>query len=192
MNIIKKFNIPLIILMLLLCFDFIGCASVKFLGEKKVNTGFAYHPAKPYLLIIREKVTTTDKGTTTATEKATETVTVKIISIPDVSKECFVKTTGFLGSADLNLTVTDSMLTQIGAKTDSKIPDTINALAALTTSAAKILVPTGEKTTQATSSESQQQIQLYEIIEDGEGIGFKLVTDFPLSPPKNEPRPPDK
>lgn len=156
---LKKFNITLRISMLLLCFAFTGCASVKFLDKDGKNTGFAYHPAKPYLLIQTEK----------------SAATAKIISIPDVSKECFVKKTGFLGSADLNLTVTDSMLTTIGAKTDSKIPETINALAALTNAGAAVAKP--QAATLAEPPVSPPEVQLYEIIpaEDGKGIDFKKV-----------------
>lgn len=99
--------------MLLLCFAFTGCASVKFCDENGNDIGFEYHPAKPYLLIE-----TDDKDV----QKA------RIISIPDMSKTRYVKRQSGLGTVDFSFKITDSMLNEFAGKSDSKVPETIAAV----------------------------------------------------------------
>jgi uncharacterized protein YbaR (Trm112 family) len=97
-----------------LLFSMIGCASIDFGGD-----GLTYYDPKPYLF-----VTTTKDCVSTAT----------VVLIPE-SKKSLVFKSGY-GSAELSVTLTNGMITSAGQNTDTKIPETLTAIASLGTAAA--------------------------------------------------------
>ena len=101
-----------------------GCAHLDF-GDDK---GLTYYDPKPYLF-----VSTTKECVTTAT----------IVTVPESKKE--VKLKSGYGSADLSVTLSNGMITSVGQKTDTKIPETIASIASLGTVAAGIMKATPGK-----------------------------------------------
>lgn len=91
-----------------------GCAGLTFGPES--TTALTYYDPKPYLFI-----STNADCVSTAT----------IISIPEKRKG--VSFHSGYGSADLSVTLTGGMITSVGQKTDSKIPETLSSVASLAT-----------------------------------------------------------
>ncbi|HED36143.1 MAG TPA: hypothetical protein ENJ08_18260 [Gammaproteobacteria bacterium] len=85
-----------------------GCASIDFEGK-----GIAYYDTVPHLF-----VSTPCKGPITAT----------VVALP--GKKRTMKFNSGYGSSELSATFSNGMLVSVGQKTDSKIPETITALAA--------------------------------------------------------------
>lgn len=92
-----------------------GCAGIDF-GDDK---GLTYYDPKPYLF-----VTTTKECVTTA----------NVMVIPETKRAMKFKS-GY-GSADLSATLSNGMISTVGQNTDTKIPETISAIAALGTAVA--------------------------------------------------------
>lgn len=86
-----------------------GCAGLDFGKE-----GLTYNEPKPYLFVSVDK-----DCLSTAT----------VVSVPGNEKHVKFKS-GF-GSADLSVTLSNGILTSVGQKTDTKIPETITAMAGL-------------------------------------------------------------
>ena len=90
-----------------------GCAHIDFGGD-----GLTYYDPKPYLFVA-------------TTKECVSTVTV--IAIPEVKKA--VKFESGYGSADLSVSLSNGMISSVGQKTDTKIPETLSAIASLGTAA---------------------------------------------------------
>lgn len=91
-----------------------GCAHIDFGGD-----GMTYFDPKPYLF-----VSTTKDCVTTAT----------VVTLPEAKK--VMKFVSGYGSSDLSATLTNGMITSVGQKTDTKIPETIASIASLGTATA--------------------------------------------------------
>src|SRR5258706_9371482 len=91
-----------------------GCAGLTF-GPESPNA-LTYYDSKPYLFI-----STTADCVSTAT----------IISIPEARRG--VTFNSGYGTADLSVTLSGGMITAVGQKTDSKIPETLSSVATLAT-----------------------------------------------------------
>ncbi|HEY2775029.1 MAG TPA: hypothetical protein VGK20_13360 [Candidatus Binatia bacterium] len=92
-----------------------GCAGIDF---DSTGPGLTYYEPRPYLF-----VTTTRECVSTAT----------VISIPDRKKT--MKFRSGYGSSDLSATFSGGMVTAVGQKVDTKIPETITAVSSLATAA---------------------------------------------------------
>lgn len=91
-----------------------ACSSVSFQDKKTGEAvGFEYFPAKPYLVI---------------SESENGERSVKLISLPDVSRPHEVKHEGGWGTLDFNFKVSDGMIVSFGQTVDSKGPETIDAV----------------------------------------------------------------
>lgn len=101
-----------------------GCAGLDF-GEE----GLLYFEPIPYLFVSVNK-----ECVSTAT----------ITSVPGSPKR--VKFDRGFGSAELSVSLADGMLTSVGQKTDSKIPEAITSIASLGTAIAAAAVPGAAKT----------------------------------------------
>ena len=90
---------------------FSGCAQLEFKDD-----GLKYYDPKPYLL-----VSITVNCVTTAT----------MVMIP--AQETIVKLKPGIGSNNLSVSLKDGMISSVGQQTDTKIPETISAIASLRT-----------------------------------------------------------
>jgi hypothetical protein len=93
-----------------------ACAGLNFGDE-----GVTYYEPTPYLFVSLNK-----ECVSTAT----------VVSLP--GKKRSVKFTKGYGSADLSIAMSNGILTNVGQKTDSKVPETITSIAALGTAMAAI------------------------------------------------------
>jgi hypothetical protein len=88
-------------------FSLFGCAHIDFGGD-----GLTYYDPKPYLF-----VSTTHECVTTAT----------VVVIPERKKS--MKFNSGYGSSELSASLTNGMISSVGQKSDTKIPETLNAIA---------------------------------------------------------------
>jgi hypothetical protein len=93
-----------------------GCASIEFSSKDK--HGLTYFEPRPHLLV------------TTTADKDGCSKNVSVIMIPGDRKHMKFKW-GY-GSSELSVSLTNGMVSQVGLKNDSKIPETIGAVANLT------------------------------------------------------------
>jgi hypothetical protein len=102
-----------------------ACAGVKFYsdGTLKTETGVRFHEPKPHLLVQR----------TGAKDKPVE---MSIVYLPDPSQATYAVAKRGMGSSKLTLKMQNGMLTDVGAESDAKVPETIAAMAGMLTSAA--------------------------------------------------------
>ena len=83
---------------------------------------------------------TTGSDTTGAGKNADNTqVQVSIVYLPDLQNPVYAKLRSGYGSANLSLAFQSGMLTSVGQTTDTKIPETITALAGMATAAGGFL-----------------------------------------------------
>lgn len=102
-----------------------ACAHVEFPQE---DGGLAYYDALPHLLV------------TTSPECA---MTGTVVMIPGDRK--IVKLHPGYGVGELSVTLNNGMISAIGQKTDSKVPETIASLAAVMTASAALSTDTSTK-----------------------------------------------
>lgn len=121
-----------------------GCASLDF-GDDK---GLVYFDAKPYLF-----VSTTKECVSTAT----------IVTVPAAKRE--VKFNSGYGSAELSITLNNGMISNVGQKTDTKIPETITAIGTVAKDAA--LMADLQKPIENKPSICEPTARLYPIDENG-------------------------
>jgi hypothetical protein len=103
-----------------------GCAGLTF-GPESPNA-LTYYDPKPYLFI-----STNADCVSTAT----------ILSVPETRKG--VSFNSGYGTADLSVTLSGGMITAVGQKTDSKIPETLGSVATLATAVGKLATATAPK-----------------------------------------------
>lgn len=98
-----------------------ACAGVQF-QEAPSGDALMYFEPQPYFLIQQD---------------STCVQTAKVVSVPGHKRALKLKS-GY-GSAELSVALTpDGVLTNVGQKTDTKIPETITAVTGLATGLAKI------------------------------------------------------
>ena len=98
----------------------VGCAGVRFLEVTQARSegsgkaeGFLYYPPKLCLLVVPGK---------------DGTCTFQTLSLPDVNRPHRLRFKPGLGSADLSFSIQNGMLASFAEKTDTRIPETIEAL----------------------------------------------------------------
>jgi hypothetical protein len=99
-----------------------GCAHLDFTDFTDGKGGVTYYDPKPYLL-----VSTTKECVTTAA----------VVVLPEKKKT--VKFKPGYGSADLSVGLTNGVITSVGQKTDTKIPETIGSIASLGTAIGNVM-----------------------------------------------------
>lgn len=138
-----------------------SCSTVKFYSDStlKTETGIKVYSAKPYLLVTPAK----------------DSLTAKVIYLPDLANPQYVKVRSGIGTNNLNLTLSNGILTSYGLSTDTKIPETITAATGLVTgltSAVKELITTDRLS--GTQTAKKTDFELYEFILDKKDNTIKL------------------
>jgi len=97
-----------------------GCATVKVYSDAglKNETGLRFYTLKPYLLV--EYMTEKDN-----------TVKTSVIYLPDLSDPQFMFLKPGIGSSELKMSFRNSALESYGVVTDSKLPESMEAFAAM-------------------------------------------------------------
>jgi len=99
-----------------LCISLSACATVevKRTTDATYKDGLRFYRSVPYLLVTEDK------------DKVPQ---MTIIALPNMSEEYVVRTKTGLGTTEMSATLEGGWnLTQLGAKVDSKIPETITAV----------------------------------------------------------------
>jgi len=97
-----------------------GCATVKIYSDAglKNETGLRFYTLKPYLLV--EYLAEKDK-----------TVKTSVIYLPDLSDPQFIVLKPGVGSSELKMAFKNSALESYGVATDSQLPESMEAFAAM-------------------------------------------------------------
>jgi hypothetical protein len=111
---------------------------------EETETGVKYYNPKPYLLVAR----------TGAKDKPVE---ISVIYLPDLAHPNYAKGWTGLGTTNLQLSLTNGVITSVGQQVDSKIPEFITSLASLGTAIGG-LVPKPAGAVAVTASPQQIQI----------------------------------
>ncbi len=140
-----------------MCLAAPGCAGVRVYSDPALRneTGVKVYAPKPYLLVAR-------------TGAKDSPVELSVVYLPDAKDVLYVKQQRGWGSNDLNLKFRDGMLTEFGTKTDSKVPESLEAAGSLLSAAAgayrsAIGAPSGGR-----GSEQPEPaiFELYEIVQE--------------------------
>lgn len=160
------------------------------------ETGLRIYSAKPYLLVeytndtskqvaktaIKDQISTETPIVTrnstpeiqiiqgTKKEKIptqnNETIKTSIVYIADLGKPQYIKLKSGIGSSNLQLSLTNSILSTYGLTVDTKIPETLNSITGLMTGVKSLVNPTeksDEKRSQPRTTK-HPDFELYEII----------------------------
>ncbi len=97
-----------------------GCATVKVYSDAGLNneTGLRYYTLKPYLLV--EYLANKDN-----------TVKTSVVYLPDLSSPQYMKIRSGMGASELKMSFANSALESYGVATDSKLPESMEAFAAM-------------------------------------------------------------
>jgi len=142
-----------------------GCAHIDFTSER----GLLYYEPRPYLYVV-----TAPDCSQTAT----------VVSLPGASRHLrFVP--GY-GSADLKVELSNGIITSAGQNTDTKLPDTITALAALKTASAaeKVAETARSRGKEWKAVECEAEGNLYPISDGQVQIEQNKVGPFPIKAKK--------
>ena len=97
-----------------------GCATVKVYSDAELTTetGLRYYTLKPYLLV--EYMANKDN-----------TAKTSVIFLPDLSSPQYIKVKPGIGSSELKMTFSNSTMESYGVATDSQLPESMEAFAAM-------------------------------------------------------------
>jgi hypothetical protein len=158
--------------MVVACMLFTGCATVKVYSDAdlKNETGLRFYTLKPYLLV--EYLTEKDN-----------TVKTSVVYLPDLSDPQFMVLKSGIGSSELKMSFSNSALESYGAVADSKLPESMEAFAAILSKTAyasqaltgwepgtSVPEPSGTMNTEPGTS-----FRLFEIIPGPDGTTLKEV-----------------
>lgn len=113
-------KLTVIATILVACIAFSGCATVKIYSDAdlKNETGLRFYTLKPYLLV--EYLAEKDK-----------TIKTSVIYLPDLSDPQFMVLKPGVGSSELKMAFKNSALESYGVATDSQLPESMEAFAAM-------------------------------------------------------------
>ena len=142
-----------------------GCATVKVYSDAGLNneTGLRYYTLKPYLLV--EYLANKDN-----------TVKTSVVYLPDLSSPQYMKISSGLGSSELKMSFANSSLESYGVATDSKLPESMEAFAAMLSKSAYAAQAFTRPETQGTINQGQgTAFRLFEIIPTPDGTVLKEI-----------------
>ena len=102
-------------------FLFCCCATVKFYGEKELKneTGIKFYSSRPYLLVEYMGRISSETETKGMGARVDTLVKTSVIFLPDLHEPQYVKFRPGIGSSDLKLNLSNSILTSYGLTTDT-------------------------------------------------------------------------
>ena len=148
----KRLIICLVVLSGIILFT--GCATVKVYSDAdlKNETGLRSYTLKPYLLV--EYMAEKDN-----------TVKTTVVYLPDLANPQYMVLKPGIGSSELKMSFNNSALESYGVVTDSKLPESMEAFAAiLSKSAYATQAFTGPETQGTRNAEPGTSFRLFEII----------------------------
>ena len=158
----KKLAIPLIMTLSLLM---AGCATVKVYSdaELKNETGLRYYTLRPYLLVEYQA-------------EKDNTVKTTVVYLPDLSNPQYMLLKPGIGSSELKMNFNNGALESYGVVTDSQLPESMEAFAAiLSKSAYATQAFTGQESPGTISQEQGTSFRLFEILPTPDGTVLKEI-----------------
>ena len=148
---------------LLLCF-LSGCASVNFYTGSDLTgkTGLKYYNVKPYLLV--EPNATKDNSVKTS-----------VVYLPDLANPGYLAIKPGFGSSELKVALSNGSLSSVGLLNESKIPESINSLAALLSKSGYAVTQFSQPGGITIPSSEAPDFKLYEIVITAGGTSLKEV-----------------
>ncbi len=143
-----------------------GCATVKIYSdaELKKETGLRFYTLKPYLLV--EYMADKDN-----------IVKTTVVYLPDLSSPQFMMVKSGIGASEVKMGFKNSALESYGVVADSKLPEGMEAFAAvLSKSAYATQAFTGPVPKGTTDQEQRMPFRLYEILSTPVGTVLREVT----------------
>ncbi len=135
------------------------------------SDGIHYYRPKPYVLITE----------TLATKDASASCVVDIKYLPDYSQEYVIVPHYWVGSVALKPTLADGWnLTNLDSTVDTKVPETLNAFAALMTAVPKAAVSAASTTKETAGAEVAGNVRpgMYPMEPDGDRLTIDI--DHPV------------
>jgi hypothetical protein len=142
-----------------------GCATVKVYSDAglKNETGLRFYTLKPYLLVeyLAEK---------------DNTVKTSVVYLPDLSDPQFMILKPGIGSSELKMAFKNSALESYGVATDSQLPESMEAFAAMMSKTAYAAQTFTGSDKQGTMNQDQGiYFRLFEILSTKDGTVLKEI-----------------
>jgi hypothetical protein len=147
------------------CIMIAGCATVKVYSDAdlKNETGLRSYTLKPYLLVEYQA-------------EKDNTVKTTVVYLPDLSSPQYMLLKPGIGSSELKMNFKNSALESYGVVADSKLPESMEAFAAiLSKSAYATQAFTGPEPPKTLNPEPVTSFRLFEIIPTSTGTILKEV-----------------
>lgn len=141
-----------------------GCSSIKFYSNSGLTeiTGLKYYTVKPFLLVEKDPV----NGNVTK---------ASVIYLPDLINPQYLVVKGGIGSNKLDLKLNDGTINTFGLDSDTKIAESLNALAGLISKGTGAVSDLSALKTPSPASASSAITELYEIFMSPTGTTVKKV-----------------
>ena len=159
----KRLIICLIVLSCIILYT--GCATVKVYSDSdlKNETGLRCYTLRPYLLVEYQA-------------EKDNTVKTTVVYLPDLAKPQYMVLKSGIGSSELKMSFNNSALESYGVVTDSQLPESMEAFAAiLSKSAYATQAFTGPEPPGTLNPEPETSFRLFEIIPGPDGTTLKEV-----------------
>ncbi len=158
----KNLTLTLITIASLMLSD---CATVKVYSdaELKKETGLRYYSLKPFLLVEYQS-------------EKDNTVKTSVVFLPDLGAPQFMVLKSGLGSSELKMSFKNGALESYGVVTDSQLPESMEAFAAmLSKSAYATQAFTGGADQETINTDPGSSFRLFEILPSPSGTVLKEV-----------------
>jgi hypothetical protein len=141
-----------------------GCSPVKIFSDPGLTkkTGLKYYTVKPFLQIEREPETN-------------RVVKAVILYLPDISSPQFLAIKDGPGSRKFDLKLTDGTINTIGFTSDTNIPESVEALAALISKGSGAIADLSNLKSPVTVKANANSIELYEIVIEVTGTSLREI-----------------
>jgi hypothetical protein len=159
---IKKSISAAFVLMILLTFT--GCTPVKFYSNQNLTqtSGLKYYISKPYIQVERDPATNNIIKTT-------------VLYLPDLANPQYMVIKDGIGSKKVDVKLTDGSINTFGVATYPKIPETIEAVAAMLAKSTNALSDLAALKGMPQAAALPTITELYEVFMGPEGTTLKKV-----------------
>jgi len=141
-----------------------SCSPVRIFSdpELSVKSGLKYFTVKPFLEIQR------DPGTN-------KVVKATVLYLPDLSNPQYLALKNAPGAGKVDLKFTDGSISTLGFTYDSKIEESVDALAALISKSSGAIADLNSLKNPSSFNAVSNTIELYEIVFGAEGTSLKEI-----------------
>lgn len=152
------------VFVLIIVFIVSGCTPVKFYTDPELthSSGLKYYTSKPYVQVERDPV-------------SNNILKVSIIYMPDLTHPQYMVVKEGIGSKKVDVKLTDGSINTFGVATYPKVPETIEAIAAMLSKSTNALTDLAALKGMPQATASPAVIELYEVFMGAEGTTLKKV-----------------